>query len=233
MSSHGGIIGVVLAVWWWCKRNGMLFSHVADLAAWACCIGLGLGRYANWINGELWGKPLPIALQVESPWWSVKYPHQLESFVAIPAQLEPLRAIAPATERMPDGRFIEWMIATNYDHASAAHDLVTQTIAPVLTAYYPSQFFQAIAEGPCPLLVMSLAWLAPRRAGTMCAIFFASYGVLRYATEQFREPDEGVAMLGGLTLPMVLSISMVAVGAAFFALSRKAQPIGGLVWKPR
>jgi prolipoprotein diacylglyceryltransferase len=80
---------------------------------------------------------------------------------------------------------------------------------------------------------MSLAWLAPRRAGTMCAIFFASYGVLRYATEQFREPDDGVAMLGGLTLPMVLSISMVAVGAMFFALSRKAQPIGGLVWKPR
>ncbi len=233
MSSHGGVVGVAIAVIVFARREKLSILAVGDAVVFVVPWGLLFGRLANWVNGELWGRALPADLQANAPWWSVKYPHQLESFVAIPAQLEPLRAIAPATERMPDGRFIEWMIATNYDHASAAHDLVTQTIAPVLTAYYPSQFFQAIAEGPCLLLVMSLAWLAPRRAGTMCAIFFASYGVLRYATEQFREPDEGVAMLGGLTLPMVLSISMVAVGAAFFALSRTAQPIGGLVWKPR
>jgi prolipoprotein diacylglyceryltransferase len=52
--------------------------------------------------------------------------------------------------------------------------------------------------------------------------------VLRYSTEQFREPDSRVIALG-LTLPMILSITMVAVSVVFLALSRKAQPIGGLV----
>jgi prolipoprotein diacylglyceryltransferase len=78
---------------------------------------------------------------------------------------------------------------------------------------------------------MALAWLAPRKAGVVTAVFFAGYGALRFATEQFREPDEGVAMLGGLTLPMLLSLAMVAAGAVFLVLSRRSQRIGGLVWK--
>jgi phosphatidylglycerol:prolipoprotein diacylglycerol transferase len=75
---------------------------------------------------------------------------------------------------------------------------------------------------------MSLVWLVPRRAGVVSAVFLAGYGVLRYSTEQFREPDSRVIALG-LTLPMILSITMVAVSAVFLVLSRKAQPIGGLV----
>ena len=122
-----------------------------------------------------------------------------------------------------------WIVATAYDHASAAHDEVLRTIAPVLTAYYPNNFLQAMTEGPCILLVMWLAWLAPRRAGTICGIFFCTYGVLRYSTEQFREADSPVIALGFLTLPMLLSITMIGVGVMFFILSRRADRIGGLL----
>jgi prolipoprotein diacylglyceryltransferase len=55
--------------------------------------------------------------------------------------------------------------------------------------------------------------------------------VLRYATEQFREADSPVIALGFLTLPMLLSITMVAVGVMFFFLARKSEPIGGLIPK--
>ena len=78
---------------------------------------------------------------------------------------------------------------------------------------------------------MSLAWLAPRKAGVVAGVFFAGYGVLRYTTEQFREADSPVIALGFVTLPMLLSIVMIAAGVLLFVLSRRSQPIGGLVWK--
>ena len=229
MASHGGVIGVAVAVALSARREKIPFLAVGDAVVFVVPWGLMFGRLANWINGELWGRALPLEMQANPPWWSVKYPHELEQLVQIPPQLESLRAIAPATERVPDATFIQWMVATAYDHANAAHEQVVQTITPLLSAYYPSQFFQALAEGPALILLMSLAWLRPRRAGTMGAIFFVSYGLLRFATEQFREPDQGIDMVGTLTLPMALSIAMIAVGAGIFALSRSGILLGGLL----
>ena len=230
MSSHGGVIGVSLAIILFARREKLPILIVGDAVAFAVPWGLMFGRLANWVNGELWGRALPDAMQANPPWWSVKYPEELTLFTSVPTSIEPLRELAPATERLSDAKFLEWLQTTAYDHANSAHDAVITAITPVLTAYYPSQFFQALAEGPCLLILMSLAWLAPRRAGTIAAVFLAGYGVLRYTTEQFREADSPVIALGFLTLPMLLSITMIAFGAMFFVLSRKSQPIGGL-WK--
>jgi phosphatidylglycerol:prolipoprotein diacylglycerol transferase len=231
MSSHGGVIGVALAVVLFARREKISTLAVGDAVAFVVPWGLCFGRLANWVNGELWGRALPESMQANPPSWSVKYPHELELFDRVPAALAPLRELAPATVRASDAAFLEWIVATAYDHTASAHDAVVAGLAPVLTAYYPSQFFQALAEGPCLLILMSLAWLAPRRAGTIAGVFLAGYGVLRYATEQFREADSPVIALGFLTLPMLLSIAMVAAGAMFFVLSRKSQTIGGLVWR--
>jgi len=229
MASHGGVIGVAIAIILTARREKLPILVAGDAVAFVVPWGLMFGRLANWVNGELPGRPLPDAMQANPPWWSVKYPHDLEFFKSVPAQLEPLRELAPATERASDQQFVSWMVATAYDHASSAHEQVVAAITPVLTAYYPNNFAQALAEGPCILVPMWLAWLAPRRAGTIAGIFFATYGVLRYATEQFREPDSVVIALG-LTLPMILSITMVAVGVMFFALSRRSEArIGGLL----
>ncbi|MDI9404581.1 MAG: prolipoprotein diacylglyceryl transferase [Limnohabitans sp.] len=231
MSSHGGVIGVTLAIILFARREKLPILVVGDAVAFAVPWGLMFGRLANWVNGELWGRALPDAMQANPPWWSVKYPEELTLFTAVPTSLEPLRELAPATERLSDAKFLAWIQTTAYDHANSAHDAVITAIAPVLTAYYPSQFFQAFAEGPCLLILMSLAWLAPRHAGTVGGVFLAGYGVLRYTTEQFREPDSPVIALGFLTLPMLLSATMVAAGAMFFVLSRRSQPIGGLLRK--
>ena len=56
MASHGGFIGVVLAIWWFSRRSGFSFLHLFDLVASTSPAGLLLGRIANFINGELWGK---------------------------------------------------------------------------------------------------------------------------------------------------------------------------------
>jgi len=77
MSSHGGLIGVMIAVWWFGRKHGVSPLHIMDMGTLACLPGLFLGRIANFINAELWGKALPAAHQANPPWWSVKYPAQV------------------------------------------------------------------------------------------------------------------------------------------------------------
>lgn len=56
MSFHGGLLGVVLAMAWWARKHRLHFFDVADFVAPLVPAGLGFGRIANFINGELWGK---------------------------------------------------------------------------------------------------------------------------------------------------------------------------------
>lgn len=57
MSSHGGFIGVILAILYFRWRNSKVaMMQTADCMATIPALGFGLGRLANFINGELWGK---------------------------------------------------------------------------------------------------------------------------------------------------------------------------------
>lgn len=60
MSFHGGLLGVVVAGWLFCRRRGMPFWAVADSLAVTAPVGLGLGRIGNFINGELFGRPSDV-----------------------------------------------------------------------------------------------------------------------------------------------------------------------------
>jgi phosphatidylglycerol:prolipoprotein diacylglycerol transferase len=64
MSFHGGMLGVAVVIILFCKRNRIPVLGFADRVAVCAPIGLGLGRVANFINGELWGRPAPDWL----PW---------------------------------------------------------------------------------------------------------------------------------------------------------------------
>ena len=57
MSFHGGFLGVVLAAWAYARRNAVAPLRLADALAVAAPVGLFLGRIANFINAELWGRP--------------------------------------------------------------------------------------------------------------------------------------------------------------------------------
>jgi phosphatidylglycerol:prolipoprotein diacylglycerol transferase len=60
MSFHGGLLGTIIALWWFSKRRGLPALTVADLAAGTTPIGLGLGRLGNFINGELYGRATDV-----------------------------------------------------------------------------------------------------------------------------------------------------------------------------
>jgi phosphatidylglycerol:prolipoprotein diacylglycerol transferase len=59
MSFHGGFIGCLLAILVFARRRGLDGLALLDVAAAVVPIGLFLGRIANFVNGELWGRPAP------------------------------------------------------------------------------------------------------------------------------------------------------------------------------
>jgi phosphatidylglycerol---prolipoprotein diacylglyceryl transferase len=62
MSFHGGLLGVAVAIFWFARSAKIPLLSLGDLAAAAAPIGLFFGRIANFINGELWGRP------TDAPW---------------------------------------------------------------------------------------------------------------------------------------------------------------------
>jgi len=67
MAFHGGFLGVVVAAWIWAGRQGVNRLSLGDSLALAVPTGLLLGRVANFINGELWGRPTDVP-------WGVAFP---------------------------------------------------------------------------------------------------------------------------------------------------------------
>jgi phosphatidylglycerol---prolipoprotein diacylglyceryl transferase len=60
MSFHGGLLGTILALLWYSRRQGIPAYTIADLAAGVTPIGLGFGRIGNFINGELYGRATDV-----------------------------------------------------------------------------------------------------------------------------------------------------------------------------
>ena len=68
MSFHGGLLGTIVAILLFCRRRHFPIYPVADLAALAAPIGLGLGRLGNFINAELYGRVTDVP-------WCMRFPY--------------------------------------------------------------------------------------------------------------------------------------------------------------
>ncbi len=67
MSLHGGALGVIIAIWWFTRRNSLSFLRVCDYVACVIPFGLLFGRLANFVNGELWGRVTDVP-------WAIIFP---------------------------------------------------------------------------------------------------------------------------------------------------------------
>jgi phosphatidylglycerol---prolipoprotein diacylglyceryl transferase len=84
MSFHGGLLGGVIGLMWYAHRQDKSFLSLTDLMAPYVPIALGLGRLANWVNGELWGRPTGQSWGMIYPWVDhvLRYPSQwIECFL--------------------------------------------------------------------------------------------------------------------------------------------------------
>ena len=82
MSFHGGFVGCVIAVIWFSRRNGLPILSLGDLTTAVAPIGLLLGRIANFINGELWGRAADPSLP-----WAMIFPTDRAHLPRHPSQL--------------------------------------------------------------------------------------------------------------------------------------------------
>jgi phosphatidylglycerol---prolipoprotein diacylglyceryl transferase len=70
MSFHGGFLGCVAAVILFCRRNNLPILSLGDITTGVGPIGLFLGRLANFINSELWGRPADSSVP-----WAMVFPN--------------------------------------------------------------------------------------------------------------------------------------------------------------
>jgi phosphatidylglycerol:prolipoprotein diacylglycerol transferase len=80
MSFHGGVIGTTLAIAWVAWRGQLNFIRVCDYIAVNVGFGMLFGRIANFINGELWGRPTDVA-------WAMIFPTDPYGLPRHPSQL--------------------------------------------------------------------------------------------------------------------------------------------------
>ncbi|MFI4965614.1 MAG: prolipoprotein diacylglyceryl transferase [Caulobacterales bacterium] len=80
MSFHGGALGVLLALIIFCLRNRLDLLRIGDVAAASAPLGLFFGRIANFINGELWGRPTNLP-------WGIVFPGADPAVPRHPSQL--------------------------------------------------------------------------------------------------------------------------------------------------
>jgi phosphatidylglycerol---prolipoprotein diacylglyceryl transferase len=80
MSFHGGFLGVVAVCYIYGRRIGTSLDRMLDLGAASVPVGLGLGRLANFINSELWGRPTDVP-------WAFVFPLDPAQMPRHPSQL--------------------------------------------------------------------------------------------------------------------------------------------------
>ena len=214
MASHGGIIGAVLACLYHARRHGHRFGHILDLAAFGTPIGLFVGRIANFVNGELYGKPCDETLP-----WAVKFPQEIGAWdlTDAPARADALRQAVDlvAPQGAGTGMLQSWLPQLLEAIQRGQHDVI-ELLAPHITARHPSQIYQALLEGLLVFVVLAVVWMRPRKPTVIAGLFLATYGVMRVIGEIYRLPDDHIAHMEAAQLHIsrgqLLSIPIIAAG---------------------
>jgi phosphatidylglycerol---prolipoprotein diacylglyceryl transferase len=241
MASHGGMIGVIVGAWrvsrGWKDSSGTVrgrtsMLHVLDASALVAPFGLFLGRIANFINGELLGAVVAEPGR-PSPWWSVKFPQEVLTEHAPPLSPEQADRLQALVDRvaLPTDTFFDQKYERLLAQIQQGAPDLARDLEPLLAARYPSQLFQAAAEGIVLGAVLWWVWRRPRLPGVVGCWFMITYGVLRIITELWRLPDGHLSAprLAGLSRGQWLSVAMVGVGLLFlwWIVRRGGQKVGG------
>ncbi|MEM6332145.1 MAG: prolipoprotein diacylglyceryl transferase [Planctomycetota bacterium] len=224
MASHGGIIGAIVGCVIFAWRNGLPPLYTVDLVAFAGPPGVVFGRVANFINGELYGRPVEASFAL-----AVRFPQEMQQNAAVSDRV--VDAVYRAGLAVPESaqqslaHFHAWVL----QRVQAGDGLVRAAIAPALTPRHPSQLYAALGEGLLLFVVLALIWVRPRRPGVIVGWFMISYAVVRIGGEFFRMPDAHLGLQWlELSRGQWLSVPMLLVGVGLLAWSRRAaEGVGG------
>lgn len=128
------------------------------------------------------------------------------------------------------GRIANFINAELYGRPTDVAWAVVFPTDPLRLPRHPSQLYEAFLEGAVLFAVLAaLAWAtrARHRPGIVGGAFLVGYGAARILCEFFREPDAHLGFLyAGATMGQLLSLPMIAFGAALILRARRRPPIG-------
>lgn len=220
-SVHGGILGVVVACMLYARASGASLLTLFDLCAVSGPLGIFFGRLANFVGGEMLGRPAPADFPL-----AVKFPQELHLWsLADDARLGPVVEKAGASlaqwtdllSRAPSdpaakeqvSNVIETVIAKIQDGDAVVRDL----LAPMLTPRHPWALYAAFSQGLLLFFVLFLMCRGPRKPGFIAAMFVILYSAIGVADGFFREPDAMIGMQWlDLTRGQWLSLAMGVAG---------------------
>ena len=202
MSSHGGMIGLLLFTLYYAHRHKLSWTNLADNLGVTAPLGLFFGRCANFINGELYGRAANVSWAVQFPKELLDHPAEADRAVAVCAQIDPSlttpEAIVGAVHR-------QWQ--------------VKQVLRAILTPRHPSQLYEAFFEG---VILFAILWIVRTRTrqpnGVLMGLFFICYAIFRIVIETFREPD--ATLIAGFTRGQFFSFFLIAIGVAFIVAAK-------------
>ncbi|MGB8354643.1 MAG: prolipoprotein diacylglyceryl transferase [Chthoniobacteraceae bacterium] len=192
MSSHGGMLGLILFTLYYARRHHCSWTGIGDNLCVVAPIGLFFGRCANFINGELYGRPSTVP-------WAMLFPKELYDL------------------RDTSNFYAAFGADANIDTIinQSRHDLgVQEILRGLLTPRHPSQIYEALLEGVvlfCTLWFLRTKMRSPR--GVLTGAFFIIYAIVRIIGENFRVPD--APLTGSLTRGQFLSLFLIVIGLAF------------------
>lgn len=242
MASHGGMIGIVIACLLFARRYGVNSLYLLDLVSVVGPVGVFFGRIANFINGELVGRPAPP----EFP-FAVKFPQDIYTWPT--ADVDKLASLSDVTSILHISRE-QWMNLVAKFQADAASRLevyqtlnrivseiqdgntaIKNALAPLLVARYPSQLFAAVGEGLFLFLFLFFLWSKGRKPGFIAATFIIMYSLVRIGDEYFRMPDAQIGLQWlDLTRGQWLSIVMFFVGLCMMFLWSRSNSLNVPGW---
>ncbi len=241
LASHGGIIGLIVATTLFAKKNKLPAFHCLDVTALIAGVGICLGRIANFINGELYGRIISgkTFLAVQFPqemlvWVSerkIEYLNKLSTAVQVlnnkidsDGWLELVEQFASFSSRQVSGQIYSTVNAL-ISACEQGNQAIVSALRDVLLYRHPSQLYQAGLEGLLPFVVLWWIWRKQTfRPGVISGIWASLYIVTRIIGEQFRMPDPHIGFQAlDLTRGQWLSIAMIIFVAAYFILVFKYQ----------
>jgi phosphatidylglycerol:prolipoprotein diacylglycerol transferase len=203
MSSHGGMIGVLLFTFYYAHRHKISWTNLGDNLVVTAPVGLFFGRCANFINGELYGRITNVPWAMQFPKELLDHPQEADRALAACARIDPALttpdAIVGAVHRQPE---------------------VANALRSILSPRHPSQIYEAFFEG---IVLFGILWFVRTRTrqpnGVLTGLFFICYAIFRIVIENFREPD--AELVGPFTRGQFFSFFLIIIGVAFVIVAKR------------
>ena len=180
MSSHGGFVGVCLALVWLVRKHKLAWRSTADILVTLAPPGLFLGRIANFINGELWGKVAYVP-------WAVIFPKSAPD--GTPVTEIPPRHPSQLYEALLEGLFLTIYTQLRFWCSPVTRERPGQLAGEFLILYAGVRAIGEVFREPDASLLFGLS------RGTFYSLFLVFGGLILFAMS--RRKPRSTEQLGG------------------------------------